>query len=332
MIDEIDKVILSDLSKNARIPVAEIADHLGQMEHKITERAIRYRLKRLEQSNTILGYSPIFNPSLISDKISRTVLLKFKITTNTPDLVERLNNYINNSDFCLFSARMSGDFDFICHFVFDSIEQYELESDNFINRFTELVSEYRTYDSKIIKATPYSILDEQEFNEKKFRIYKIINSLRKSENLNTKLQLTVDSLVKYFDATFARMWLLDKDNTNLVLKFSSGKYRNSNGEFSKVSIKLNSKIGTIVKRNKPVITNDVVNDPRIKYPTWAEKENLRSFAGYPITHSGKPIGVLAMFSRKTLSPIEFELLGIFADHISKELSALYEAKELLNMT
>ena len=332
MIDEIDKVILSDLSKNARIPVAEIAHHLRQMEHKITERAIRYRLKRLEQSNTILGYSPIFNPSLISDKISRTILLKFKITRNTSDLMEKLSKYIDNSDFCLFSARMSGDFDFICHFVFDSIEQYELESDNFISRFTELVSEYRTYDSKILKATPYSILDEQESNEKKFRIYKIINSLRKSENLNTKLQLTVDSLVKYFDASFARMWLLDKDNTNLILKFSSGQYRNSNGEFSKVSTKLTSKIGTIVKRNKPVITNDVVNDPRIKYPIWAEKEKLRSFAGYPITHAGKPIGVLAMFSKKTLSPIEFELLGIFADHISKELSAFYEAKELLNMS
>ncbi|HKO65386.1 MAG TPA: GAF domain-containing protein [Candidatus Nitrosocosmicus sp.] len=331
MIDEIDRVILSDLSKNARIPVAEITDHLRQMEHKITERAIRYRLKRLESSNTILGYSPIFNPSIISDKISRTILLKFRITRNISDLVEKLTKYIDNSDFCLFSARMSGDFDFICHFVFDSIEQYELESDNFINRFTELVSEYRTYDCKIIKATPYSILDEQESNEKKFRIYKIINSLRKSENLNTKLQLTVDSLVKYFDASFARMWLLDKDNTNLILKFSSGKYRNSNGEFSKVSTKLTSKIGTIVKRNKPVITNDVVNDPRIKYPLWAEKEKLRSFAGYPITHAGKPIGVLAMFSRKTLSPIEFELLGIFADHISKELSTFYEAKELLNM-
>ena len=332
MIDEIDKVILSDLSRNARIPVAEIANHLRQMEHKITERAIRYRLKRLEQSNTILGYSPIFNPSLISDKISRTILLKFKITRNTSDLMEKLSKYIDNSDFCLFSARMSGDFDFICHFVFDSIEQYELESDNFISRFTELVSEYRTYDSKIVKATPYSILDEQESNEKKFRIYKIINSLRKSENLNTKLQLTVDSLVKYFDATFARMWLLDKDSTNLILKFSSGKYRNNNGEFSKVSIRLTSKIGTIIKRNKPVITNDVVNDPRIKYPIWAEKEKLRSFAGYPITHAGKPIGVLAMFSKKTLSPIEFELLGIFADHISKELSAFYEAKELLNMS
>jgi hypothetical protein len=55
-----------------------------------------------------------------------------------------------------------------------------------------------------------------------------------------------------------------------------------------------------VKRNKTVITNDVVNDPRIKYPVWAEKEKLRSFTGYTITFAGKPIGVLEMFSRKTL--------------------------------
>jgi hypothetical protein len=39
-----------------------------------------------------------------------------------------------------------------------------------------------------------------------------------------------------------------------------------------------------------------------------------------------------MFSKKILSPIEFELLGIFAEHVSKELSAFYEAKELLNIT
>lgn len=331
MMDEIDKVILSDLSKNARVPVAEIANHLQQNGHDITERAIRYRLKKLEQSDTILGYSPIFNPSIVSDKVSRTVLLKFKITKNTSELMERLNKYIEESNFCLFSTRMSGDFDMINHFVFDSVEQYELESDNFLNRFAELISEYRSYDSKIIKARPYSIFDEQESNEKKWRIYKIINSLRKSDNLNKKLQLTVDSLVKHFDATFARMWLLDKDSENLLLKFSSGKYKNIDGEFSKVFLNSNSKIGSIIKRNKPAITNDVVNDPRIRYPKWTEEEKLRSFAGYPITHDGKPIGVLAMFSKKTLSPIDFELLGIFAEHISKELSVFYEAKELLDI-
>ena len=98
--------------------------------------------------------------------------------------MERLNKYIDNSDFCLFSARMSGDFDFICHFVFDSIEQYELESDNFINRFMELVSEYRTYDSKIIKATPYSILNNkiQRKEIQNLQNNKFIKEIRKFEH------------------------------------------------------------------------------------------------------------------------------------------------------
>jgi hypothetical protein len=42
------------------------------------------------------------------------------------------------------------------------------------------------------------------------------------------------------------------------------------GEFSRISIdSLN--IGPIVKTKKPAIINDVVNDPRIKYPKWAKK-------------------------------------------------------------
>ena len=84
-----------------------------------------------------------------------------------------------------------------------------------------------------------------------------------------------------------------------------------------------------MKRNKTVITNDVVNDPRIKYPVWTEKEKLRSFTGCTITYAGKPIGVLEMSSRKTLSPFKFELLGIFADHISNELSAFYKAQVIV---
>jgi GAF domain-containing protein len=86
--------------------------------------------------------------------------------------------------------------------------------------------------------------------------------LKKHENLNVKLQLIVESLVKYFDAKFARIWLLDKDRKNLILKYSAGMYKNINGEFSKVSVDSNlNKIGPIVKTHKPAITNDVSNDP-----------------------------------------------------------------------
>ena len=66
MIDEIDRVILSQLSKNSRISSKEIAMILQNLNHPITDRAIRQRLHRLEKNNTILGYSTILNPKLIS--------------------------------------------------------------------------------------------------------------------------------------------------------------------------------------------------------------------------------------------------------------------------
>ena len=103
---------------------------------------------------------------------------------------------------------------------------------------------------------------------------------------------------------------MDKDRKNLILKYSAGIYKNINGEFSKVDVDSN-KIGPIVKTHKPVITNDVQNDPRIRHQDWAKKEKLESFAGYPIMYRNSSIGVLAIFSEKYLSPADFELLGIF---------------------
>ncbi len=69
---------------------------------------------------------------------------------------------------------------------------------------------------------------------------------------------------------------------------------------------------------------------RIKYPQWAKHENLKSFAGYPLTYNGEPMGVLALFSEKRLKPIiEFELIGIFCENVSKELSNFLDDQKFL---
>jgi DNA-binding Lrp family transcriptional regulator len=100
--------------------------------HEITERAIRYRLQSLERNNIILGYSAIINPSLVSEKLNRTIILKFKNSSNSSVLIERLSNYVEEAPFCVYSARLSGgEFDWVSHFIFESAEQYELESNNF---------------------------------------------------------------------------------------------------------------------------------------------------------------------------------------------------------
>jgi DNA-binding Lrp family transcriptional regulator len=329
MTDEIDKIILSHLGKNARVSSQDIAINLQDLGYTITDRAIRQRLARLEKNDVILGYSAILNPNVVSEKINRTILLKFKLTKKTDEITKLLIKYVEESNFCIYSSKLNGDFDWICHFVFDSIEQYDLESHNFLNRFSDLISDFRSYESKIIKSSPYMIYGESEGKEKKVQVYEILKSLKKYDNINDRLQAITDSLVKYFDAHFARLWFVDKDRKNLLLKFSAGKYKNIDGEFSKVSID-SLKIGPVVKTKKPVVTNDVENDPRIKHHVWAKKEKLKSFAAYPLIYKKKSIAVLAMFSKKKLTHVDFEILGIFCDQLSKELTGFFEAKDFLS--
>jgi hypothetical protein len=99
-----------------------------------------------------------------------------------------LNKYVEEAAFCVYSARLTGDLDWISHFIFDSIERYELETDNFLHRFAELISDYRSYESSTIKATPYVVFDEQQLNERKWRVYKILNSLKKTKALTSNFR------------------------------------------------------------------------------------------------------------------------------------------------
>jgi DNA-binding Lrp family transcriptional regulator len=277
MLDRADRVILAHLGKNARLSSQELRKILQDTDHNITDRGVRHRIQKLEKNNVILGYSAILNPNIISEKINRIILLKFKYGNSSQEKVKQLTDYVNQSSFCLYSNRLSGDYDWICNFIFDSIEQYELETDNFINRFSSLISDFRSYESKMIKAAPYSVYDEEGVREKKEKVFQILSSVRKYNTLNDRLQAIVESLVKYFDAAFARVWFVDQNQKYLILKFSAGMYTSIKGEFSKVSIN-SLKIGPAVKTKKAVVTNDVVNDPRIKHPDWAKRENLKSFA------------------------------------------------------
>ena len=330
MLDAVDKVILSRLGQNARASSQEIAKILQGMGFKMTDRAVRQRLERLQKKKVILGFAAILNPDLVSEKVNRTVLVKFKYSRGLQDAAARLARYAGESPFCIYAARLGGDFDWVGHFVFSSVEQYDLETNNFLNRFADLVADFRSYESKAIKASPYVLFDEYEGHEKRVRVQTILNSIRRHDSLNERLQAIVESLVRYFDAKFARIWFYDKKSKVLVLKYSAGKYRGLHGEFSKVP--LNSlKIGAIARTKKPVVSNDIAHDPRIKHHDWAKKERLKSFAGYPILYRGEIVAVLAMFSQKALSPEDFEMLGMFSDQLSRELSGFFEAREFLSV-
>jgi DNA-binding Lrp family transcriptional regulator len=327
-LDEIDRMVLYEVGKNARASSLQITRRLRGFGYSLTDRTVRKRLERLEKNRVILGYSAVLDPGLLSNKTHRTLLLKFKHTQDLRTKIDRLTSYVNESSFCTYSARLTGDVDWICHFIFESPEQYELETNNFLHRFQELIADHHSYESHTMKSVPYSVPDAHDQNERQRRVYEILNALKRLDNLNDRLKSTVESLVSVMGAKLARIWLVDKGRKNLILKFSAGKYTNLHGEFSKIPIGA-YKIGEVVRTNKACVSNDVVHDPRISHHDWAKKQRLRSFAGYPLTYKNKAIGVLAMFSEEYFSPGAFELFELFSRELSKGITTHFEAHELL---
>jgi len=135
------------------------------------------------------------------------------------------------------------------------------------------------------------------------------------ESLEAILQECMESIVRHLDAAFARVWTLSHDARMLELRASAGLYTHLHGAHSRIPVG-QFKIGKIALEQKHVLTNDIINDPRISDKTWAETEGMSSFAGYPLLVGTRTLGVLAMFSRKPLTAGTAEALASTADLIA----------------
>jgi PAS domain S-box-containing protein len=155
-------------------------------------------------------------------------------------------------------------------------------------------------------------------------------AFRREESLKTILGECGEAIVRHLDAAFARIWTLSDDGKMLELQASAGMYTHLDGSRSRIPMG-QFKIGMIAQERKPHLTNDVLNDPRISDRTWAKKEGMASFAGYPLSVGDRTIGVLAMFSRKQLTPDTTETLASGADLIAQGIERK-RAQEALQMT
>lgn len=128
------------------------------------------------------------------------------------------------------------------------------------------------------------------------------------------LRESADVLVRHLDAALARIWTLNPENI-LELQASAGMYTHLDGPHSRIPVgKL--KIGLIAQEQKPHLTNDVLNDPRVSDKAWAQSEGMVSFAGYPLIVQDRLVGVMAMFARQPLSEATLDTLALVADAIA----------------
>jgi|SRR5579885_2042090 len=152
-------------------------------------------------------------------------------------------------------------------------------------------------------------------------------ALGRSLSLREMLQACAESMVRNFDAAFARIWTLSDSKTVLELQASAGQYTHLDGPHSRVPVG-KFKIGLIAQEKLPHLTNDILNDPRLSDPEWARREGMVAFAGYPLMVGDRVVGVMALFARRPLSDGILEVLASVAHTIALGIEQKRHEEEL----
>jgi Lrp/AsnC family leucine-responsive transcriptional regulator len=105
-IDRIDRNILVELQKNARLSNVELSKRVGLSPTPCLE-----RVKRLEKENYIKGYQAILNPHKLEAAL--LVLVEITLTKTSPDVFDDFSKAVHELDVIQECHLVSGNFDFL---------------------------------------------------------------------------------------------------------------------------------------------------------------------------------------------------------------------------
>jgi PAS domain S-box-containing protein len=157
------------------------------------------------------------------------------------------------------------------------------------------------------------------------------------QNVDSVLRTIVEGLASQPAVALVRIWLLpsvhipnawregahsQEGTGHLRLVASAGTpirspgedWSNLQGRFARVPLNV-GKVGQVAANRRPIFIRDLAaQDSWVVRPEWAEREEIRSFAGHPLIFQEKLLGVIGLFSRRPLDEQEFNWLGLFANH------------------
>jgi GAF domain-containing protein len=161
-------------------------------------------------------------------------------------------------------------------------------------------------------------------------------ALRLTERLDEKhvVDTAVEGLVSDCGAAMARIWiagspsrsrfrsLLLDHKVRLALKAECTRKVNLDAEKGR-EVMAAAWIATIARGRVPIASSRLFHGGHTPDASWMRQNRFRTFAGYPLLDGQVLLGVLAVFSRHTLTERSFRLLGIFSAQLA---SALRESK------
>lgn len=105
-LDRIDRNILRTLQSNGRISFVELGERVGLSTSPCLE-----RVRRLEQSGYITGYTAVLNPRLLDAAL--LVYVEISLEYTTPDIFEQFRDAVKFIPQVLECHLVSGEFDFL---------------------------------------------------------------------------------------------------------------------------------------------------------------------------------------------------------------------------
>jgi len=146
MVDQIDEIIISALSQDAKQSTFEIWDFLKKFKINLTEEEIESRISKLESDKVIQGYTIKVDAKKIPHKVIRVDLVTFRTSQSLPKRMEGLKKYLSDAPFVLFSGKTRGGYDWITIKSFLSNDMADEENDIYRNLFGDIIQTYEVYD------------------------------------------------------------------------------------------------------------------------------------------------------------------------------------------
>jgi transcriptional regulator with GAF, ATPase, and Fis domain len=163
--------------------------------------------------------------------------------------------------------------------------------------------------------------------------------------MDALLPMIVSGLVDSAHFALARIWLTGSpadgagEGRFLQLLASAGSsqvdgrsWSGIEGEFSQIPMGA-LKIGHIAQSGEPLHLDEheVKHSRWTVYPDWVAREQIKGFAGHPLIFRGETLGVLAVFSRKPVSPQQFQWLRLFAGQAAVAIANAKAFEEIENL-
>ena len=116
-LDRVDRKILDELQKNARISYVELGERVGLSTSPCLE-----RVRRLEQDQYIVGYTAILNPDLLGAGLM--VYVEIKLEYESRRIFEKFKQAALRIPYLLECHLLSGDFDYLMKIRVADMQEY----------------------------------------------------------------------------------------------------------------------------------------------------------------------------------------------------------------